>query len=74
MNLDNKLKNLPEVLTIREVAKLFNISLMTLRRWDKEGKLKAFRPSLMNKRRYKKSDIIKFLNSYPKEKTQKRKK
>ena len=68
MKVDNKLKNLPEVLTIREVAKLFNVSLMTLRRWDNEGKLKAFRPTVMSKRRYKKADIIKFLNSYPRRK------
>jgi len=66
MKLDNKLKKLPEVLTIREVAKLFNVSLMTLRRWDQQKKLKAFRPTIMSKRRYKKSDIIKFLNSRPK--------
>jgi len=74
MKLTKRLKNLPEVLTIREVAELFNVSLMTLRRWDQQGKLKAFRPTIMSKRRYKKSAIIKFLNSYPKEKTQKRKK
>jgi len=65
MKKPKQLKNLPEVLTIREAAKLFNVSLMTLRRWDKQGKLKAFRPTLMSKRRYKKSDIVKFLNSYP---------
>ena len=68
MKLDNKLEKLPEVLTIREVANLLNISLMTLRRWDEQGKLKAFRPSIMSKRRYKKADIIKFLNSYPRNK------
>jgi len=66
MKVDNKLKKLPEILTIREVAKLFNVSLMTLRRWDNGGKLKAFRPTIMSKRRYKKADIIKFLNSHPK--------
>lgn len=65
MRLDNKFKNLPEVLTISEVANLFNVSLMTLRRWGEQGKLKAFRPTAMSERRYKKADIIGFLNSYP---------
>ena len=66
MRTPKEFKNLPEVLTIREVANLFNVSLMTLRRWDKQGKLRAFRPTKTSKRRYKKSDIIKFLNSSPK--------
>jgi len=66
MKKPKQFKNLPEVLTIREVAELFNVSLMTLRRWDKQKRLKAFRPTIMSKRRYKKADIIKFLNSHPK--------
>lgn len=54
MRLENKSGNLPEVLTIREVTNLFNVSLMTLRRWTSKGRLKAFWPTIMGKEGIKK--------------------
>ena len=39
---ENRVK-LPELLTIRQVAKILNVHPTTLRRWDKIGKLKAIR-------------------------------
>ena len=56
--------NLPELLTIRQVSKILNVSIMTLRRWDKIGKLKAIRVgtrSGIGERRYHREDIIKLI-------------
>ena len=52
---------LPELLTIRQVSKILNVSIMTLRRWDKSGKLKAIRVgtrSGVGERRYHREEII----------------
>lgn len=56
---------LPELLTIRQVSKILNVSIMTLRRWDKNGKLKAIRVgtrSGVGERRYLREDIIKLIS------------
>lgn len=55
---------LPELLTIRQVSKILNVSIMTLRRWDKIGELKAIRVgtrSGVGERRYHREDIIKLI-------------
>jgi excisionase family DNA binding protein len=44
-------------LTIHEVAKLLSITPLTLRNWDKSGKLKALRNPINNYRVYKAMDI-----------------
>ena len=57
-------KRLPELLTIRQVAKVLNVHMTTLRRWDKKGKLKAIRVGLrsgVGERRYRREDIIKLI-------------
>jgi len=56
------LEKLPELLTMKQVSEILGVSSMTLRRWDARGILKPFRPALQNVRRYKKEDIIKFIN------------
>jgi len=58
-----KEQNLPELLSITEVARLLGVSTMTLRRWDTKGILKSFRPTPSIQRRYRRSDIVKFLES-----------
>ena len=58
-----QLQEMPEILSLREVAELLQVSLMTLRRWDDKGLLKAFRPSETQPRRYHKKDVIDFLKS-----------
>jgi DNA (cytosine-5)-methyltransferase 1 len=45
------------LLTINEVAKIFNVHPATIRRWDNEGKLKAVRIGERGHRKYKKDDI-----------------
>ena len=46
-----------QLLSINEVSRQLSISHMTLRRWDKSGKLKAIRLTPHGKRFYKKSDV-----------------
>lgn len=52
---------LPEYLTLPEVAKMLKVHPNTLRNWDKEGTLKAIRIGKRSIRRWKKSDVIEFL-------------
>lgn len=54
---------LSELLTIRQAAKILNVNVETLRRWDKKGKLEAIRISSRGDRRYRKEDIKKFINN-----------
>lgn len=55
-NLD--IHNLPDLLTVREVADILRISVLTLKRWGKRGKLPAIRINSRGDRRYRKSDIL----------------
>ena len=48
---------LPELLTIKQAAKVLNVHTETLRRWDKRGKLKAVRVNERGDRRYDPKDI-----------------
>ena len=43
--------------TIREAAKMLGVSKLTLRNWDKSGKLLAYRHPINNYRVYKIDDI-----------------
>jgi excisionase family DNA binding protein len=52
-----KLENLPDLMTIREVAELLRVSPLTLKRWGKRGKLNAIRINSRGDRRYKKSAV-----------------
>ena len=52
---------LPEYMTLKEVASLLKVHENTLRNWDKNGTLKAIRIGGRKIRRWKKSDIQKFL-------------
>jgi len=51
------------LITIKEAAALFGVTPLTLRNWDKKGKLKALRHPLNNYRVYKKSDIEALMQS-----------
>lgn len=55
-NLD--INDLPSLLTVREVAELLRISMLTVKRWGKRGKLPAIRINSRGDRRYKKEDIL----------------
>jgi len=53
-----------EYLTLSEASELIGKSNGTLRRWDKEGKLAAFREPVSNYRVYKKSDILTLFSNF----------
>lgn len=46
-----------EYLTVKQVADFFGVTPLTLRNWDKSGKLRAMRNPLNNYRIYKAQDI-----------------
>lgn len=54
---------LPEYLTLPEVVRILKVHPNTLRNWDKDGTLKAIRIGKRNIRRWKKSDVLKYLES-----------
>lgn len=52
------IKNLPDLLTVREVADLLRVSPLTIKRWGKRGKLDAIRINSRGDRRYKKEAVL----------------
>jgi excisionase family DNA binding protein len=55
------LSNLPDLLTINEVAHLLRVSPLTIKRWGKNGKLPAIRINSRGDRRYKKEVVTRLL-------------
>ena len=56
-------------LTVKEVADLLGITPLTVRNWDKTGKMKAYRNPINNYRIYKPSDVEFFFKKIKKIKT-----
>ena len=57
--------DLEELLTLKQAAKILSASTQTLRRWDKQGILKAVRVGTrkgVGDRRYKKKDIENYIS------------
>jgi excisionase family DNA binding protein len=52
------IENLPDLLTVREVAQLLRVSPLTIKRWGKRGKLPAIRINSRGDRRYKKETVL----------------
>ncbi len=52
------IQNLPDLLTVREVAEILRVSPLTLKRWGKRGKLPAIRINSRGDRRYKKEAVL----------------
>lgn len=46
-----------QYITIKQASKILGVSTLTLRNWDKNGKLKAFRHPMNNYRVYKIEDL-----------------
>jgi excisionase family DNA binding protein len=61
------IKNLPDLLTVREVADLLRVSPLTIKRWGKRGKLPAIRINSRGDRRYKKEAVLWLLGVNPDE-------
>ena len=53
----------PELLNIREAASLLHVSEISLRRWTNAGKLPCLRIGGRKERRFRREDLIEFLNS-----------
>jgi DNA (cytosine-5)-methyltransferase 1 len=54
------------LLTISQAAKLLDVSIQTVRRWDNTGKLKAIRHPMNNYRLYRLVDLRKHLPTFDK--------
>jgi excisionase family DNA binding protein len=52
------------MLTVKDVARLLNIHINTVRRWSNQGILKAYRITQRGDRRYRQEDIARFLAEY----------
>ncbi len=67
MSISNKstnkvsLSDLPDLMTIREVADLLRVSPLTIKRWGKKGKLPAIRINSRGDRRYRKDVVNRLL-------------
>jgi len=59
------LANLPDLLTVSEVAQLLRVSPLTIKRWGKRGKLPAIRINSRGDRRYKKESVLWLLGINP---------
>jgi len=64
-----ELNNLPDLLTVREVAELLRVSPLTIKRWGKRGKLPAIRINSRGDRRYKKEQVLWLLGISPETQT-----
>lgn len=60
------LENLPDLLTVREVAQILRVSTLTIKRWGKRGKLTPIRINSRGDRRYKKEAVLWLLGMTPK--------
>ena len=57
------MKNLKDYMSIKEAADFLGVCEMTLRRWDKAGKLRAYRNPASNYRLYREEDLKLFLKN-----------
>ncbi|MCS7093215.1 MAG: helix-turn-helix domain-containing protein [Patescibacteria group bacterium] len=55
------LDDLPDLLTVKEVASILRVSPLTIKRWGKSGKLPAIRINSRGDRRYKKEIVLRLL-------------
>lgn len=53
-----KLQDLPDLLTVNEVAAVLRVSPLTIKRWGKRGKLPAIRINSRGDRRYRKESVM----------------
>lgn len=61
-NNQKKKLEIPELLTLHEACETLKVHPNTLRKWDNKGILPAIRIGTKKTRRYRKEDIVSFLN------------
>jgi len=54
-------EGLEDLLTIKQAAKMLNVSEMSLRRWTNDGKLACLRVGAHRSRRFRHADLVQFL-------------
>jgi len=54
-------EHMSDMLTVREVARLFHVHPNTLRRWSNDGRINAHRIASRGDRRYKREEVVRFL-------------
>jgi excisionase family DNA binding protein len=52
---------LETMLTVRQVADFLHVSICTVRRWSNKGMLKFYRVGSRGDRRYRREDVLRFL-------------
>lgn len=52
---------IPELITLKEACEILKVHPNTLRQWDNKGILKAVRLGVKKVRKYRKTDIEKFI-------------
>jgi len=52
---------LPDIMTLQEVADLFRVTTVTLKKWSDAGTIPCVRINSRGDRRFKKADIMKVL-------------
>lgn len=63
MEAESRKDTLPQkMLTVKEVASIFNIHPNTVRRWEKKGLLKSYAIGLRHSLRFRQEDILDFLD------------
>lgn len=58
-----EIKDLPEVLTLKQACEVLNCHPNTLRQWDTKGLLRAIRFGTRGDRRYRKAEVLKIFES-----------
>jgi len=61
------LRNMPKIndyMKISKAAKFLEVTINTLRKWDKAGKYKAYRSSINNCRYYREKDLVKIFKEF----------
>lgn len=64
-----RLKSNEKLLTLKQVCEILKCHPNSLRNWDRTSKLKAIRVGKREDRRYRKDDVLKFLDSMNTDKT-----
>jgi predicted site-specific integrase-resolvase len=57
---------LPELLTLKEVASFLRVAPITIKRWGKRGNLAPLRINARGDRRYRKEAVLELVGSRPK--------
>ena len=55
------INNLPDLMLVREVADLCRVSPLTIKRWEKAGKIECIRINSRGDRRFRKEEVLKVL-------------